>query len=56
MLAVGSRAEPLEITSPVNEVALSHDAGARKDLHSPEEAWPLLGFRDGAYRGQLSSA
>ncbi len=54
MLAIGSRAEPLEITSPVNAVALRHRAGAHEELHSPEQAWPLLGFRDGAYRGQLS--
>lgn len=56
MLAVGSRAEPLEITFPVNEVALRHGASATEELHSPREVWPLLGFRDGAYRGQLSSA
>jgi len=56
MLAVGSRAEPLEITFPVNEVALGHGASATEELYSPREVWPLLGFRDGAYRGQLSSA
>ena len=56
LLAVGSRAEPLEITFPVNEAALGHGASAAEELHSPREVWPLLGFRDGAYRGQLSSA
>jgi uncharacterized cupin superfamily protein len=54
LLAIGSRAEPLEIRFPVNEVALHHGAGAHEELRGP--AWDLLGLRDGAYRGQLSSA